>query len=206
MHYRECFLDAYAITQCPSCQKDISSLSNAGQQQVLCVVRNEGGVQPNFDILPRATEEAYLRTYPEERRGYAFLEFCREGDVDALLHLIKDEQDDDEEEELQDQEDDILRYKGTFEGIDGSALHVAIRYQQEEVAWLLLAMASTLDWSKFPRPVLQAMESLGLSKDDRKATPDIRTLTDSESRTPLALAQSVGGRWTGWITDGRFSP
>jgi len=200
---RECFLDAYTITECPNCSKDISSLNSAGQQQVLCTVRNEGGDQPDFDILPTATEEAYLRAYPEERRGHALLEFCREGDIDAILHLIKDDAGDDADEE---EETDILRYQGTFEGIEGSALHVAIRYQREEVAWLLLAMASSLDWSKFPAQVLQAMESLGLSKQDRRAHPDIRTLKDDQDRTPLALAQEVGGQWSAWIADGRFSP
>lgn len=114
---------------------------------------------------------------------------------------------DDSENEFEDQEQevDLLRYQGTFEGIEGSALHVAIQYQRVEVAWLLLAMASTLDWSKFPSNVLQAMESLGLSKSDRRASPDIRSLQDSNGRTPLALAQSVGGVWSTWVTDGRLN-
>lgn len=200
---RECFLDAYTITQCPNCSRDISSLSTAGQQQVLCTIRNEGGIQPAFDILPTATEEAYLRAYPEERRGHAFLEFCREGDIDAVIHMIKEESEDDAEEEDQ---TDILRYVGTFEGISGSALHVAVRYQREEIAWLLLAMASEIDWSKFPQLVLQAMKSLGLSKDDRKGNPDIRTLKDDEGRTPQQLAEQVGGPWSSWVADGRFQP
>lgn len=203
-HYRECFLDGYSITQCPNCAKDISSLSNSGQQQVLCIVRNEGGEQTGFDILPTATEEAYLRAYPEERRGHAFLEFCREGDIDAILHLIRDDSEDDFEDA--EQEPDILRYTGSFEGIEGSALHVAIQYQRIEVAWLLLAMASTLDWSKFPPDVLQAMESLGLDRSDRKADPDIRSLQDANGRTPLALAQSIGGVWSAWTVDGRLNP
>ena len=50
------------------------------------------------------------------------------------------------------------------------------------------------------------MESLGLSKEDRKATPDIRTLVSEKGQTPLALAQEVGEVWHGWIADGRFSP
>lgn len=117
--------------------------------------------------------------------------------------MIKEESEDDVEE---DEEMDILRYVGTFEGISGSALHVAIRYQREEIAWLLLAMASQLDWSKFPQPVLQAMESLGLSKDDRQGTPDIRSLKDEEGRTSQQLAQEIGGSWSGWVADGRFQP
>jgi hypothetical protein len=157
--------------------------------QVLCTVRNEGGVQENFDILPPATEEAYLRTYPEERRGHAFLEFCREGDVDAIIHMIKDEDDaeeDDEDDEEGAQPDDnaeTLRYQGTFEGIQGSGLHVAIRYGRQEVAWLILALASSLDWSKFPPNVLQAMQNFELGPQDRTKGKDIRTLKDPEGRT-----------------------
>lgn len=202
---RECFLEAYTITQCPNCSKDISSLSPSGSQQVLVTLRNEGGVQEGYDILPAATEEAYLRAYPEERKGHAFLEFCREGDIDAVINMVKDT-DEEEEDAEEDRSSDILRYRGTFEGIEGSGLHVAIRYQQQEVAWLLLALASQLDWNKFPSIVLQAMQGVGLRKEDRNGEPDIRTLEDSEGRTPAALAQELGGIWTEWMTEGRFIP
>lgn len=174
-----------------------------GEQQVLCIVRNEGGVQTNFDILPAATEEAYLRAYPEERRGHAFLDFCREGDIDAIIHLIRDEEDDERDEgEI----DDILRYSGTFEGAEGSGLHVAIRYKQEEVAWLLLALGSSLNWSRFPPAVLQAMESFGLSQEDRKPGTDIRSLQDGQQRSPAKLAEDIGTPWNEWIKDGRLIP
>ena len=196
----ECFLDSYTITECPNCSKGISSLSSNGQQQVLCVVRNEGGVQTNYDILPTATEEAYLRAYPEERKAHAFLEFCREGDVDALLHMLKNGEDD---EELAEEQVELLRYCGTFEGIDGSGLHVAIRYNKVEVAWLMLVLGSSLDWSSLPLEVLKAIDGT-LDKEDRKATPDVRGLRDSEGRTPAAVAQDVGGIWLNWLEDGRL--
>jgi len=201
---RECFLEAYSITQCPECAKDISSLSSTGQQQVLCTVHNEGGLQRNFDILPSAMEEAYLRTYPEERIGHAYLEFCREGDLDAIVHLIRDTDQDDIDEESS--KVDILRYQGTFEGIEGSGLHVAIRYNQVEVAWLLLILGSTLDWAQFSPPVIQAMETFGIEKSDRRGSPDIRTLKDNEGRTPANLAQELGGPWVEWLTSGRLTP
>lgn len=166
-------------------------------------MRNEGGTEKDFDILPAATEEAYLRAYPEERRGHAFLQFCREGDLDAILALIRDDNTDDADVEEDDQ--DILRYTGTFEGLGGSGLHVAVRYQREEVAWLLLALASDLAWASFPPIVLQAMDSLGVSKADRRATPDIRTLTDEQGRTAAAVAKEIGKPWTQWLEDGRFN-
>ena len=154
--------------------------------------------------MPSATEEAYLRTYPEERVGHAFLEFCREGDVDAIVHLIKDTELNDAEEECENV--DILRYQGTFEGIEGSGLHVAIRYNREEVAWLMLALGSSLDWAQFPPRVLQGMKELNLKKEDRKAGIDVRSLQDSEGRTAAALAQDMGGVWSDWCNSGRLSP
>ena len=206
--HRECFLEAYSVTQCPNCSKEISSLSPSGQQQVLCTVRNEGGVEEGFDILPSATEEAYLRAYPEERRGHAYLEFCREGDLDAIIHMIKDADSDGPDDELDDEDSpdtDFLKYSGTFEGIEGSGLHVAIRYQREDVAWLLLALASRLEWSKFPPTVLQIMESLGLSKEDRVAGTEIRSINDSEGRSPRQLAEELGGPWRLWVESGRLT-
>ena len=145
-----------------------------------------------------------MRTYPEERIGHAFLEFCREGDIDAIVHLIKDAELNDAEEDGE--KVDIRRYQGTFEGIEGSGLHVAIRYNQEEVAWLMLALGSSLDWAKFPPQVLQAMKEMNLSKGDRKTGIDVRSLQDSEGRTPAALAQEIGGGWSAWCNSGRLLP
>ena len=204
-HYHwECFLEAYTITECPNCQKTISSMSSSGQQQVLCTVRNEGGEQKDFDILPSATEEAYLRTYPEERIGHAYLEFCRAGDVDAIVHLVRDNQDSDAEEEGE--KLDVLRYQGPFEGIEGSGLHVAIRSNHEEAAWLLLALASALEWSQFPPAIMQAMATLGSKKSDRQGGQDIRTLKDEQGRTAMDVAHAVGGPWSEWVKSGRLAP
>jgi hypothetical protein len=101
---------------------------------------------------------------------------------------------------------DVLRYQGTFEGIEGSGLHVAIRYDQEEVAWLMLVLASSLDWSQFPPRVLQEMKALKLSKEDRKAGIDVRSIKDSDGRTAAALAQEIGGLWSDWCNSGRLLP
>ena len=163
-------------------------------------------MQSDYDILPTATEEAYLRAYPEERKGHAYLQFCREGDIDAIIHMTKDVQEEEDEEEEEEEGEDVLGYCGTFEGIEGSGLHVAIRYNQQEVAWLLLALGSQLEWSKFPAMVLQAMQGLGLRKEDRKEDLDIRSLKDNEGRTPADLAKEVGGLWIEWLSEGRLIP
>ena len=190
------------MTECPNCSKPLSSLNAKGEPQVLCSVRNEGGVQESFDILPSATDEAYLRTYPEERKGHAYLDFCRTGDIDALVHLIQD----DTTREGSKENLDILRYTGSFEGIEGSGLHVAIRSNQQEVAWLLLVLGSSLDWSGFPPMVLYGMECMGLSKHDRSAQPDIRILKDREGKTAAAVAKEQGGVWSDWTKSARLDP
>lgn len=211
-HYRECFLESDTITECPHCSKSLSSLDSTGKQQVLCRVHNEGGIQEGFDILPTATDEAYLRTYPEERKGHAFLVFCQLGDLDALIHLIQDGAQNDEEDEEEENEDeegenlDVLRYTGSFDGIDGSGLHVAIKHDKEEVGWLLLVLGSSLKWSELPPQVLSAIEEMNISIEDRTPSPDIRTLKDSQGRTAAALAKEVGGRWAEWDSSGRLDP
>ena len=121
--------------------------------------------------------------------------------------MLKDENSEQAEEEEEPEEvGNILRYQGTFEGIEGSGLHVAIRYGREDIAWLLLALSSTLDWSMFPPAVLQAMEELALSAKDRVEGTDIRVLKDSDGRTPRDLAEQLGGVWSSWIQAGRLTP
>ena len=198
---RECIIEAYSVTECPTCSKDITSMSSSGQQQVLCTVRNEGGIQKDFDILPLAQEEAYLRAYPEERRGHAFLEFCKEGDVDAIVHLIKDPTGEEDEEDGG-EEIDVLRYTGSNGAVDGSALHVAIANNQSDVAWLLLFLASSLDPSAFPPHVIAGAKALGLEPGDRTPQPDIRSLKNSEGLTATQLAEKVGGQWAEWTASG----
>lgn len=199
-------MEAYTVTECPNCSKPLSSLNARGEQQVICVVRNEGGIQENFDILPSATDEAYLRAYPEERKGHAYLDFCRMGDIDALVHLIQDGSNEEHDSEGSAGSLDVLRYTGSFEGIEGSGLHVAIRSNQQEVAWLMLLLGSSLDWSEFPPVVMRAMESLGLRKDDRSSKPDIRALKDNEGKTAAVVAKEMGGVWLDWSNSSRLDP
>jgi hypothetical protein len=80
--------------------------------QILCTLRNEGGVQPSLDILPLLAEEAYLSFNPRERRGRAFLSFCEEGDLEAVVALLAGGQDDEEENEGGEKAEDGSRVIG----------------------------------------------------------------------------------------------
>lgn len=210
---RQCLLDSYHLTSCPSCSRDISSTSSAGAQQILCSMHNEGGLQENLDILPLLTEESYLRAYPEQRICRAFLEFCREGDVAAIVDLLKscEEDDDDEDEEMEDEPrgpkktaDEILRYQDPI-GDMQSALHAAIAGNSREVAWLLLLLASQYPESEFPALVYQEAANLGIMRTEQEGKVDIRSLKDAQGRTADQMAAEIDGVWHGWPGSGRLA-
>ena len=198
-------LDAYSVTECPSCGKSFTSISSIGEQQILCNLKNEGGLQEQLDILPLLTEEAYLKTYPEERKCQAFLEFCGEGDIEAIVDLLNDEGEEGGENTGRSAQKtvDILRYQDHIRTMN-SGLHVAIQNQRAEVAWLLLLLASTLDISQFPTDVLRAAEGIGLMREDQAGKEDIRILQDGDGLTAEQRAASLGGFWEEWIEAGRL--
>ena len=207
-------LEAYQITQCPNCDKDLATTSPNGTQQLLCNLHNEGGFQQNLDILPLLGEESYLKAYPEERKCRAFLEFCREGDIKAVIGLIQDDDEDDseDEDEMQDDTqpskrigpDELLRYQDPI-GDMQSGLHAAVQAGSREVAWLLLLLASNLDLLQFPPEVFQEAESLGIMRGITEGKTDIRSLKDSDGKSAEDLAKEIGGVWVGWPGTGRLS-
>ena len=207
--YRHCLLDSYSMSECPNCGRNLITITPSGEQQLLCNLKNEGGLQERLDILPILTEESYLKAYPEERRCRAFLEFCGEGDVEAIVDLLNDGDDVEEDEETSGQEAgpsiDVLRYQNSI-GSMGSGLHVAVQNQRAEVAWLLLLLASNLKLDQFPAAVLQAAQSLGIRREDQSGKADIRSLNDSQGMTAEQRAAGVGGLWTEWLQSGRLRP
>lgn len=198
-------MDAYSVTDCPNCHATIVSTAPDGGQQVLSNIHNEGGQQENIDILPLLSEEGYLKAYPEERKCRAFLEFCREGDVDAVIAMLQDgDSDSDDEDAMQDaSEIDILRYQDTL-GEMQSGLHAAVQGGSQEIAWLLLLLASNLDRSQFPPEVFEAAKNFGVDREDQTGKEDIRGLKDAQGRTAEALAAELGGVWAGWPGTGRL--
>ena len=181
------------------------SITATGQQQLLCNLKNEGGLQESLDILPILTEESYLKAYPEERRCRAFLEICGEGDVEAIVDLLNDDEEEDAEGVQVGKNVDVLRYQDQI-GSMGSGLHVAVQNQRFEVIWLLLFLASTLDLSCFPTDMLNAAQNLGLEREGQSGKTDVRSLRDSDGMTAEQRARSIGGVWTEWIDSGRLKP
>ena len=193
------------MNHCPTCGKDALTRSTSGEEKILCNLHNEGGIQEGLDILPILKEESYLKAFPEERRCRAFLEFCAEGDVGAVLDLLNDDEDEDEggtgEEKIQ--PIDILRYQDQL-GSMSSGLHQAISNGREEIAWLLLLLASNLELGKFPADIIQSAEMLGAKRGDQQGKVDIRNLKDAVGRTAEAFARETGGMWDSWVHSGRL--
>lgn len=208
--HRQCLLDSYSMSECPSCGRNLITTTPSGEQQLSCNLNNEGGLQERLDILPILTEESYLKAYPEERRCRAFLEFCGEGDVEAIVDLLNDGDDDGEENDEDTgqgsgQSIDVLRYQDQL-GSMGSGLHVAVQNQRMEVVWLLLLLASTLKTDQFPASVLQAAQSFELQREIQTGKADIRSLKDSQGMTAEQRAAGIGGLWTEWLQSGRLKP
>ena len=143
------------MNQCPSCQANIASRSSCGEAQIRCNLNNEGGLHESLDVMPLLIEASYLRTYPEERKARAFVEFAGEGDAISMLNLLREAEDDDVE--MTDDQDgqvkmDILRYQDPLTGMS-SALHAAVANNNITVAWLLLWLASALDTTFFHKEI-----------------------------------------------------
>jgi hypothetical protein len=206
---RDCLLEAYHVTECPNCGKDIASVSQTSAQQVLCNLNNEGGLQTDLDLLPLLVEESYLKAYPEDRKCRAFLEFCREGDFKAIVGMLQDDEveeddeDEDEDEEMGDDDapnkdvgiDRLLRYQDPI-GEMQSGLHAAVQAQSREVAWLLLLLASNYDLMEFPPLVFQEAAAMGIM---RGLTEDKVARLQRTMRTRSVEYGMAGLATAGWL-------
>ncbi|KAL9028215.1 MAG: hypothetical protein Q9196_003387 [Gyalolechia fulgens] len=196
---------------CPSCSSNLLSHTSSGTEQILCNVNNEGGLQGGLDILPILKEETYLKAFPEERKCRAFLEFCAEGDVGAVLDLINGQEDEDEDLSANGNDEgsakpiDVLRYQDPL-GSMSTGLHVAVANGHEEVAWLLLLLASSLEAKYFPEDVLRCAETRGARREERTGKVDIRIIEDATHGTAENLAKKLGGKWDEWIRAERLKP
>ena len=150
-------------------------------------------MQDALDILPLLAEESYLKAYPEERKCRAYLEFCRNGDLEAVVEL------------LQDEGTKVLRYQDPL-GSMHSGLHVAVINAQVEIAWLLLLLSSSLEMSQFPIEVLEVAQQLGIRRERQAEMFDIRSLKDSNGMMAEKHAENIGGVWSSWLQAGLLRP
>lgn len=211
----QCLLDEPASVavslQCPSCGASLPS-NNAGASStnpffsspgasVFARYTNEGGLQPNLDILPAITEEAYLLNQPEARPARAFQVMCAEGDVEGMVELLA-ALDEDEDEIAS--ATSILQYQDPLSG-QKSSLHIAVENAQVDVALLLLWLSSTAPPEAFPDVARQTAERFGLSRLTAQ-TGDIRLLKDSNGLTAEQYAQRTTGPFVPLLESGLLSP
>ena len=185
------------MNECPSCGAHIARMTSTGQEQILCNLNNEGGLQEGLDIMPLLIEASYLKTYPEERRARAFVEFAGEGDVISMVDMLKeDAEDSDGEGSI-----DLLRYQDPLGGMN-SALHAAVNSSNVTVAWLLLWLASSLETARFPLEIAAHARGMGVPRADATGKLDVRTLKDGDGMTAQQRATITGGTWNEWIKHG----
>lgn len=197
---------------CPSCNTYLPStppgpsstnsfLSNNTQSQILTTYTNEGGVQPDLDILPVLTEEAFLSSHPEARPARAMHTLASEGDFQGILELLADV-DADEDIDMS-----LVQLMGWTDPLNGgkSALHVAVESQQEEVFWLLLWLGSAVKTDLFPEQVLGVAQTMGLPRRGTvPAEEDLRSVKDAKGRTVGDYCSQAGGQWARFAEGGLF--
>ncbi|KAI0813313.1 hypothetical protein GGR55DRAFT_569534 [Xylaria sp. FL0064] len=208
----QCLLDQssdVAISlKCPSCQSPLaensagpsvmnSFLQSTSGVSILTRYTNEGGVQEGLDILPAITEEAYLEANPQARPARAFHVMCSEGDVDGIVDLLRDIEQGDgggEEGEPVLPLAELIRYQDPLANMK-SGLHLAIEQGREEVAWLLLWLASPLRTDAFPAPLREIAQAMGLQRPVTPPSDDIRALKDDQGRAAETIAAEREGPW-----------
>ncbi|KAM7221286.1 hypothetical protein V8F06_003254 [Rhypophila decipiens] len=194
---------------CPSCNTHLpnsssSSSSSAAQNlSIPTLYTNEGGPQPNLDILPLLREEAFLSSHPEARPARAMHTMVSEGDTTGILSLLADM---DSDSEIDITAAKLLLWTDPLNG-GKSALHVAVESNQEEVFWLLLWLGSSLSSENFPGAVVQTAGAMGLSRlDEVPREEDVRFVKDEAGRTPADYCVQMGrAPWTAFVEGGLFN-
>lgn len=159
---------------------------------------SEGGVEPDMDILPTITEEAYLESHPEARPARAFQVMCSEGDVEGMAELLAGlDQDAADGADVR----SVLAYQDQLSGMK-SGLHLAIEKQQIEVALLLLWLSSGVPTESFPPEVRQSAQSNGIDRLPVSTGGDIRQLQDGNGMTAGQIAGNIQGPWTPFLEAG----
>ena len=165
---------------------------------MLTKYHNEGGIQEGLDIAVLITEEAYLSANPTARPARAYLTMCAEGDVTGIVELLQAIEQDSDEGDLSPAE--LLRYQDPLDSMK-SGLHIAIERSRQEVAWVLLWLASGIATYAFPEEITQAAQTINAGRSTTQG-PDIRGLQNSEGKTPADIAGTMGITWAALLGAG----
>lgn len=196
--------------KCPNCEAYLPTndsgpsatnrFSPSSGVAILAHYKNEGGFQPNLDILPAVTEEAYLANHPEARPARAFLVMCSEGDVNGIVDLLETVHGD---EEAGIDLASVIQYQDPLSDMK-SGLHLAVEQGQVEVALLLLWLCSTIANESFPEAARRMAETSGVGRLPIGPDGDIRKLKDSGGLTAERLALQLRGPWLEYLDKGLF--
>lgn len=203
----QCLLDqspeVLSTLKCPSCGTYLPTSSSSGSSssaeqglKIPTLYTNEGGPQPELDILPLIREEAYLGAHPEARPARAMHTMASEGDASGIISLLADIENDSDIDMTTAQ---LLPWSDPLN--DGkSAIHVAIESGQEEVFWMLLWLGSNVSSNVFPSAVIQAAGAMGLTRRDHVSEgEDVRFVRDEQGRTAKEVCAQMGkAPWTGF--------
>ena len=186
--------------KCPHCEAYLPSNSSgpsvtnafqiSSQASILATYTSEGGVQPDVDLLPTITEEAYLQNNPDARRAKAFQLMCSEGDIGGMVELLQEAADEGIDPAT------VVGYQDPLAGMQ-SGLHAAVRRGQAESAFLLLWICSNVPDNAFPEAARQAVQAMGVGRIPTTVNGDIRNLKDSQGTTAVQLAEQIRGELTG---------
>lgn len=209
---RQCLFDAssqVAVSlKCPSCDTFLPSnpagpsstnpFSHTTESVIPATYTSEGGTEPDLNIMPTITEEAYLEGHPEARPARAFHIMCSEGDVEGIAELLAglDEVEVEGVDVLS-----VLRYQDPLFA-SKSGLHLAIERQQVEVALLLLWILSGVPTEAFPPEARQVAERNAIGRISVGPCGDIRALKDSNGQTAANLARNIQGLWVTFLDSG----
>ncbi|PHH79693.1 hypothetical protein CDD80_4058 [Ophiocordyceps camponoti-rufipedis] len=195
----ECMMDvAHRVAstlECPICCKNVgvnadgpSTTDETKPGAIIAQYTSEDGVREDVDLLPFLTEEASVRQHPLGRLSQALHHMCADGDVAAMMELLRENP----------VSEELLGWTDKTNN-DSSLLHVAVVKQHEEAVWLLLWLMSELPIESFPPAVRDVVKAMNLPRLHVGKTLDIRNKKDRFGRTAEGLARQKPEAWAAML-------
>lgn len=181
--------------ECPVCCKNVgvradgpSTTDETRSGAIIAQYTSEDGVQADVDLLPFLAEEASVRQHPLGRLSQALHHMCAEGDVAAMVELLRENS----------VSEELLGWTDKMNN-ESSLLHVAVDRQHEEAVWLLLWLMSELPIESFPSAVRDIVEAMNLPRLHIGKILDIRNKRDCFGRTAEDLARQKPEAWAAML-------